>query len=772
MWKRLAALLLAVLTLSSVPASAADSDETETTEKEFRAVWVATILNLDYPSKQGLSAEELKAEAIEILDRCVGIGFNAVFLQVRPEGDALYKSDYFPWSAWLTGTQGKSPGFDPLAFWVTEAHKRGLELHAWVNPFRVARNLNDLTKLAANNPARENPSWVVMHSDGHMYLDPGIPEARALVTAGVAEIVKNYDVDGIHFDDYFYPDSGFEDEKTFKKYGTGYSDIGDWRRNNIDRFIKATYDAVKAINPDCDFGVSPFAVWANRSKNSLGSDTSSLQTYYDHYADTRKWVKEGMLDYICPQIYWYIGQEGSDYKKVLDWWADVVRGTGVKLYVGHADYKCGSSEANSPWRGTEEIRRQLELNAAVLEVDGSVHFRYQFFVSNPALSDCVKSVYNAVPAEYPKLRVSSVKGTLAVGRPWKNISTTFGAYYLLGSSDPSKNLYINGKAVKERTAAGYFGVLLDLNAGVNVITLTQEGSMIVRTITRIFPSTATETKKLEKAEIVKDSAYPNAYGEYGMPGEKVTLRCEAPIGAVVRVTLAGQSYLMLPDDTEKPGSGLYATTYRYDYELPEYGQTDEICTIGTPVYTMTYNGTTKRATAKRGVFCLTVGAPFFAAVTADNLSLYDLNSTEGGPSAELDLGMTDRITAVTDNGEWVRLGMGGWVKRSGVSCTYSETANKLSDIRYLAGEDWDRLTFKTSVNTAARAAFDEPARLGKAAFDNIQHAVDQPRNGRKRGQNYAERQRNRADGKPDGNRAVQRAHAEQRSAYANQQQPD
>ena len=383
--------LAVALSVFALPASAAN-----TQKKDFRAVWVSTIYNLDYPSSATTDPAKLKAEANEILDNCVELGMTAVILQVRPSGDALYDSDIFPWSKYLTGSQGTAPSgnFDPLEYWVAEAHKRGLELHAWINPYRVTRSgASDYNSLSADNPALLHPEWVVKHSDGNYYLDPGIPEVRQLVVNGAAEIVQNYDVDGIHLDDYFYPGTNFDDADTYAKYGAGFSNIDDWRRNNVNLLIQELDSTLHKLDPDISFGVSPFGIWANSSSMTGGSNTNGNQTYFSHYADTRKWVKEGWLDYICPQIYWEIGHSLADYKTLAYWWADVVKGTDVELYIGMADYKAGNSSASSPWYGIKAIEDQLALNAQIPEITGEVHFRYKFLYSVSGLEDLYKKTY-------------------------------------------------------------------------------------------------------------------------------------------------------------------------------------------------------------------------------------------------------------------------------------------------------------------------------------------------------------------------------------------
>ena len=346
----------------------------------FRAAWVCSILNLDFPSRKGLSNAALKREIDAIVKNAALLGLNALIVQVRPSGDALYKSELFPWSEYLTGVQGVAPkdGFDPLEYWIERAHANGIELHAWINPYRITHpsaNIADTGALANNNPAKINPSRVVSYKDA-LYYDPGIYENKKLVINGVAEIIRNYDVDGIHLDDYFYPGADFPDDDSYAKYGQGI-DKAAWRRGNVNDIIKGIKRIIARQKKNIRFGVSPFAIWMNASSSPLGSDTHGNESYKYMYADSRRWVKSGWLDYICPQIYWYRGYEIADYEKVLKWWADVCEGTGVDLYVGHAAYREFENEdENGNWNG--EIVRQLIYNAQKYPdiVKGSVFFRY------------------------------------------------------------------------------------------------------------------------------------------------------------------------------------------------------------------------------------------------------------------------------------------------------------------------------------------------------------------------------------------------------------
>jgi uncharacterized lipoprotein YddW (UPF0748 family) len=361
--------------------------------ERLRGVWVSTVANLDYPSRPTTDPEALRAEAVEILDNCAELGINAVFLQVRPAGDALYPSKLYPYSAYLTGTQGLAPDndFDPLAFWVENAHSRGMELHAWVNPYRVATSAS--AALADNSPAKLHPEWTVKYNDT-LCLDPGIPEARQLVIDGVKEIAENYEVDGIHFDDYFYPGKDFPDEKTYEEYGNGLS-RDDWRRANTEELIRDCGEAVHSVNKDLRFGVSPCGIWANRSQNENGSDTSGASAYYDMYADTLKWARDDLIDYIAPQIYWYNGFDAADYSVLSSWWSEQLSDCDTELYIGLGDYRIDQygNDSSSPWFEGNEIEKQMIMNRENSDIQGEIHFRYGSIVKNASLYEKLRSVY-------------------------------------------------------------------------------------------------------------------------------------------------------------------------------------------------------------------------------------------------------------------------------------------------------------------------------------------------------------------------------------------
>jgi uncharacterized lipoprotein YddW (UPF0748 family) len=345
--------------------------------REMRGVWLATVANRDWPSKPGLTAAEQRAELISHLDTAVKSRLNTVVFQVRPTADALWPSPYEPWSQVLTGTQGTDPGWDPLGTAVTEAHARGLDVHAWFNPYRIA-NHTDPTKLVASHPARKHPEWVVTYG-GKLYYNPGLPEVRAFVQDAMLDAVEKYPVDAVHFDDYFYPypvaGQTFDDDAAYDEYGGSFETRAEWRRDNINRLIREMASRIKTIRPGTQFGVSPFGVWRNAANDPLGSDTKAgVQTYDDLYADTRTWVHEGWIDYICPQLYWNIGLAVADYAKLVPWWAEVARGSATKLYLGEALYKAGDPAQPAAWQDPAELSRHLTLARDYPQARGHVYF--------------------------------------------------------------------------------------------------------------------------------------------------------------------------------------------------------------------------------------------------------------------------------------------------------------------------------------------------------------------------------------------------------------
>ncbi len=337
------------------------------TGKEFRGAWVASVYNLDWPSKPGLSEDRQKAELRTILDRAKGVGLNAILLQVRPAADALYASKIEPWSAFLSAKQGESPGYDPLAFAVKEAHARGIQLHAWINPFRAATNAG--ASFAKSHVSRTHPEWVRRHGS-LLWIDPGVPAARGYVLEVIMDIVRRYDIDGVHIDDYFYPyptkgAGDFADAASWKEYG-GASGLSraDWRRQNINRFVEALYRQVKAEKATVKVGISPFGIYRPGVPSGI---EAGLDAYAMLYCDAKLWLERGWCDYLSPQLYWSIQPAKQSFPALLNWWRAQSK-AGRPVWPGIATDRIGAA------RPASEIARQIALTREGADMPGHIHW--------------------------------------------------------------------------------------------------------------------------------------------------------------------------------------------------------------------------------------------------------------------------------------------------------------------------------------------------------------------------------------------------------------
>jgi uncharacterized lipoprotein YddW (UPF0748 family) len=407
----LTAVFALVVTPAAVPATAGGCTvDPATPKRQLRGMWISSVANIDWPSRTGLSASAQQAELRAYLDLAVQRRMNAVFVQVRPTADTFWPSSLEPWSQWLTGTQGGDPGYDPLAFMVSEAHARNLELHAWFNPYRIA-NHDDPSRLQASHPARRNPSWRFAY-DGKLYYNPGLPVVRDFIQKVIMEAVTRYDLDGVHLDDYFYPypaaGQTIPDAAAYAAHGAGFANVHDWRRENVNLLVRELDQRIHTAKPWVSFGVSPFGIWRNAGTDPLGSRTSGLQSYDAIYADTRLWVKQGWVDYIAPQLYWYIGYGPADYEVLTAWWAGVARGTGVQLVIGQAAYRAGASGQDPAWQDRAELSDHLYVNRRHPEVAGDI-----FFSARDVKADRINSFSTLANAHYTKPALLPARGTSA-----------------------------------------------------------------------------------------------------------------------------------------------------------------------------------------------------------------------------------------------------------------------------------------------------------------------------------------------------------------------
>ena len=397
-------------------------------KREFRAAWVATVSNIDWPSSKTLSVTAQKQEFIAILDLQKQAGLNAVFVQIRGYCDALYPSFFEPWSDVLTGQQGRTPQYDPLDFMISECRKRGMEFHAWFNPYRAVANINTAV-LDSNHVVRKHPEWLLAYGNLRI-LDPAIPEVRNYVASIVLDVVKRYDIDGVHFDDYFYPypQTGLvlNDDSTYIRYNRGFVNRENWRRDNVDLFVKMISDTIKAVKPWVKFGISPFGIWQNKTTTQpLGSATGGLESYNSLYADSRKWMQEGWLDYAAPQLYWYIGLSVANYSVLVPWWND--NAFGRHIYVGQGAYRIN---ADANWNAAQ-MPTQLRLNRQYANVLGSIYYNTTSLRANLlGFTDSLRTNLYQYPALLPTMKwrdslPPSVPMALIATRNTSNVQLTW-----------------------------------------------------------------------------------------------------------------------------------------------------------------------------------------------------------------------------------------------------------------------------------------------------------------------------------------------------------
>ncbi|MGV3508849.1 MAG: glycoside hydrolase family 10 protein [Sphingobacteriaceae bacterium] len=373
-------------------------------KREFRGVWVATVSNIDWPSKPGLNSETQKQELLRIFDDHQRSGINAIMFQIRPTTDAFYVHGRELWSKWLTGAQGQAPYpfYDPLEFAIAEAHKRGMELHAWFNPYRAAFTLSG-KDIHPEHITRKKPQWFFNY-DGKKLFNPGLPEVRDYIVQVIMDVVRNYDIDGVHFDDYFYPypvsGRAIPDTEAYILYGRDYRNISEWRRSNVNKLIKTLNDSIHTEKKYVKFGISPFGIWQNKSQSSEGSVTNGGSSYVELYADSRKWLQEGWIDYINPQIYWPVNHRLAAFENLLEWWSNNTYGR--HLYIGQAAYR--AAENVQGFRNRSELPNQVRSLRNNPRVQGSVYFSSKSLTNNLAgFRDSLRNDLYTYPALHPAM---------------------------------------------------------------------------------------------------------------------------------------------------------------------------------------------------------------------------------------------------------------------------------------------------------------------------------------------------------------------------------
>lgn len=452
-------------------------------KQEMRAFWIATVENIDWPSAKGLTTEQQQKEMTELLDLVKAWNMNAVVFQIRPDADALYDSKLEPWSEWLSGKQGVAPDpyYDPLAFTIAECRKRGLDVHVWLNPYRAVQNIEKSVP-APNHVANTHPEWMLTYGK-KKYFDPGIPEARNHVARVVSDLVMRYDINAIHFDDYFYPyreaNQEFPDQNSFAKYPNGFfpDKKDDWRRNNVNLIIKQLHDSIKSIRPTVEFGISPFGVWKNNNTDPAGSATKAGVTNYDDlYADILLWQKEGWIDYVTPQLYWHIGKTVADYAVLTDWWSR--NAFGCQLYIGQAPYLINEKSKDQSWQTSDELIKQIKLNRSYPNIGGSMFFSAKSLRNNPLglKENLLKEMFKYPALTPPNPRITAVQPSLPVNPKIHKKRKKIELSWENGENSRMFVIYKTSKRAK-----------LDLENPANIYTVTDGHSLVIQSnrITKI-----------------------------------------------------------------------------------------------------------------------------------------------------------------------------------------------------------------------------------------------------------------------------------------------
>lgn len=658
-------------------------------DSELRGVWIATVSNINYPSKQGLSEAELKAELDDIIATAKAAGLNAIYFQARPACDAMYKSDIFPTSAYLSGKQGQAADgdFDPLAYLVAAGHLNRIAVHAWVNPLRVTAGSQaypntDLSRLAQTNPARQHPEWVVEYG-GALYFNVGIPEVRELIAQGVREIVSNYDVDGVIFDDYFYPypvatktASGasyiveYEDGAAYDAYGGDYQDKGDWRRSNVNVMVESCYWAVKEKEQGCLFGIAPFGIWRNDNGTNGGSATSGLQSYSELYADSLAWIKGGYLDYIAPQIYWSFSTSVARYDTLVKWWNAQLDGTDVKLVVCHGAYRYKDFEKDP----AREIQNQVEYARSELHYNGSIMYGYEQIKENTwGLADELVSLYaeNIIYTD-----TVSNGAALTFTSPASGATLSYGSTYVLGYCDPAEKLVLDGYPVS-RTKNGYFSLFLPLAPGENKFEFLYGEEKVVYTLKRQDNASGGYT---QLSSFAVTSVSPAA-GYIGQEGTVLGVSCTAPAGSTVTAALNGVTVALSSTIKPEGTAKYYAEVYKGTITLPKAtkGKSE---LVGKITFTAKKGG--ESASAESGdIKVLGDNTGILVAVKNDNAALYnepagDFYTSAYTPQSK---GACDWALAYRDG--YYLLQMGAWVAAADVEVKQTGEISAFSGINSL-----------------------------------------------------------------------------------------
>ncbi|MCR5263952.1 MAG: family 10 glycosylhydrolase [Clostridiales bacterium] len=695
-------------------------------DDEMRGIWIATVENINFPQKPTTDVNSLKKQLDEIVSVCQSVGANTIMFQVRPSGDAFYKSEIFPVSAFLTGTQGSElpKDFDPYAYLLSSAHKAGLRVFAWVNPYRITTGTVDKPQtsfgaLSENNPARQHSEWAVAYADGRLYYDPGIPDVRDLIISGVKELVDNYDTDGVIFDDYFYPyptkNADFDDGRSYRKYASNL-DIDDWRRENVNELVKGCYEAIKEADPRCSFGIAPFGIWRNNDGRNGGSDTSGLDSYTYIYSDSLAWIEGEYIDFIAPQIYWQFTTSVARFDILCRWWNAQMSGhENVSLYITHAAYRVGE------WGSSEEIRQQIAFARSERSYSGSMLYGYEQIKENAeSIRDELKQLWSdEITYDVPGAPNGA---SLEFGSPDNGADIAANASYILGRCDPSLPLYMNGRPVS-LTKNGYFSVYTTLGNGKNEFEFTHGDESKTFTLYNGKPpaQSASSDKKYDKLDRFEIASVSPTCAYIVPGGTELDIEVTAPSGCEVKASVNGAEAELLPTvNPPDKRTAIYAEIYKGTLVLPEYTASSVLQDLGRLTVTAVSGGKTAEKTGSRIRLSPDEGFSIPVEIKHDDTDLkVAQDSWYYDDYTSAMAGMRDNAVELGDG--WYRLRMKGYVAEENVTeLRGDEIPNAVINAAYVStDEKYTYATFEVSENIPFNCFIDENNNVSMTLYNVV-----------------------------------------------------
>ncbi|MDY4192086.1 MAG: N-acetylmuramoyl-L-alanine amidase [Oscillospiraceae bacterium] len=697
-WKRVLAAFTAALLLAGfgVPAAAEETSRLPEEDPSLHGLMVRTKNNRDFPTKPGLSSGELIQEIDRIIFFAQQSGYNTIFYEARPCGDAMYRSTYYPNSEYWTGEQGKMVlMFDPMNYLMKAARAAGLRVYAVVDPYLVADGPQKAKQLSISNPATKIPQMAVSTASGAVYLNPGDSGSRAIITAGIKEIVSKYKVDGILLENFQYPDASLKDSEMYDQYGEGRS-LSEFRQDSLYDLLARLNSEIKSVRSETQLGILTDYSWEELQLSKNGGNA------YVGEADPERWMGDRLLDFVVAEISFPVESDTYDYQTEVSHWKALAQQYETELITAHQAYKVLSPTADRNfYRDPNEISAQLYLNHR-MGVDGSLMLSYSSLKGN--LNNQAVNIAGMLSGGdfLPEGYSLDIPREFAVTRPTEQISVSSDSYFIMGTSDPEQPLYFEGKELERPGRQGAFGVLVDVAVGTNTYSFRQGGKTETVTILRPDPAASVSPSKISK--IIQSSMFPN-WAEPAYAGEKITFLCVAPSGAAVQVKAGGVTASLSQVKYADPG---VPAVFSAEVTWPENSSAKTVKT-GPAVYTLTYGGKVSTYTSSGELY--TVGQNAVLAVSANDY----INNVYGDITVEDDFYMTlpqGACDTVEENQDsFYKLSSGGYLPKATADIIEGSgnIENRVSDLNFTSDIKGEAFTLTGTSRPAFTARLEDGA---------------------------------------------------------------